>query len=242
MKIKVKIALLTVIAASFYSAALLAAGSDGFLTAETAPSSLAILPPPPAENTVAFLNDKANYEIGRSLKNDTRVALAASDANCKNINAIFSSAFGREISEEKTPKLYRLLLGVLQDSHDHAMKSAKNHYMRVRPFVMYGDKTCTPEEDNKMKNTGSYPSGHASFGWAAALVLSEINPERTTEILRRGYDFGQSRVVCGAHWQSDVDNGRLMGAAVVADLHNNDKFIKALEAAKAEFKENTPGN
>lgn len=89
-----------------------------------------------------------------------------------------------------------------------------------------------------MSNTGSYPSGHASFGWAAALVLAEINPDRETEILRRGYDFGQSRVVCGAHWQSDVDSGRLMGAAVVAALHNNKEFLHVLEKAKYEFNKN----
>nr|WP_304488823.1 phosphatase PAP2 family protein [Bordetella sp. 15P40C-2] len=115
------------------------------------------------------------------------------------------------------------------------MRSAKNHYMRVRPFVIYKDATCTPERDSKMAKTGSYPSGHASFGWAAALVLAEINPERETQILRRGLSFGDSRVVCGAHWRSDVDNGRIMGAAVVAALHANPQFMQALNAAKKEF-------
>ncbi len=33
--------------------------------------------------------------------------------------------------------------------------------MRVRPFVLYKDSTCTPKLDNQMKHTGSYPSGHA---------------------------------------------------------------------------------
>jgi len=83
-----------------------------------------------------------------------------------------------------------------------------------------------------MALSGSYPSGHASFGWAAALVLAEINPARQTEILQRGYAFGKSRVICGAHWQSDVDNGQLMGAAVVAALHSNSQFAAALNAAK----------
>ena len=86
-----------------------------------------------------------------------------------------------------------------------------------------------------MATTGSYPSGHASFGWAAALVLSEINPQRETEILRRGIDFGESRVVCGAHWQSDVEAGRIMGAAVVAALHSNIGFTENLNEAKKEF-------
>ncbi|WP_122831035.1 phosphatase PAP2 family protein, partial [Pseudomonas viridiflava] len=83
--------------------------------------------------------------------------------------------------------------------------------------------------------TGSYPSGHASFGWAIALVLAEINPARQVALLRRGHEFGVSRVVCGAHWQSDVQAGQLMGAAIVAALHANGEFIRALSAAKNEF-------
>lgn len=209
--------------------------NKGFLTADTSPDSLAILPPPPAENSIAFLRDKADYETGRVLKNRERTELAARDANYKNFGQAFSEAFGMEISAEHTPVLYLLLNEVLQDSHDYAMRSAKDHYMRVRPFVVYKDPTCTPEQDNKMAKTGSYPSGHSSFGWAAALVLAEINPARETEILKRGMDFGESRVVCGAHWQSDVDNGRIMGAAVVAALHANPRFANTLSEAKKEF-------
>lgn len=75
-----------------------------------------------------------------------------------------------------------------------------------------------------------------SFGWAAALILAEINSARKTEILKRGYDFDQSRVFCGAHWQSDEDNGRIMGAAVVSALQSNKSFIDALNLAKDEFR------
>lgn len=214
----------------------MAAESIGFLTTDTAPDSLQILPPPPPENSIAFLNDKAGFEMGGALRAPDRQALAVSDADYKNITAAFSSAFGKEISKENTPVLYGLLQRVLQDSHDSAVRKAKNHYMRVRPFVVYKSSTCTPELDKTMSKTGSYPSGHASFGWAAALVLAEINPIRKSEILKRGYDFGQSRVFCGAHWQSDVDSGRLMGAAIVAELHNNKDFINALEKAKSEVR------
>ena len=72
------------------------------------------------------------------------------------------------------------------------------------------------------------------MGWAWALVLSEVSPERATALLTRGYAFGQSRVICGVHWQSDVDAGRLMGAATVARLHGDVTFLAQLAAAKAE--------
>lgn len=208
---------------------------EGFLSHQATPDSLAILPPPPQEDSVVFLADKVRYESGHVLRNPDRMKLAAEDAHYTHFGRAFSEAFGMEISEKHTPVLYRLLTRLLQDSHDYAMRDAKEHYKRVRPFVIYKNATCTPEKDKKMAATGSYPSGHASFGWATALVLSEINPQRETEILRRGIDFGESRVVCGAHWQSDVEAGRLMGAAVVAALHSNTGFTENLNEAKKEF-------
>ncbi len=209
--------------------------TSGFLTPQSSPDSLAVLPPPPAEHSVAFQADKAQYETGRVLRDPARVALARRDADYESVGQAFAEAFGMNISATHTPALYRLLMAVLQDSHDYAMRTAKDHYHRVRPFVLYKDATCTPEQDQKLATTGSYPSGHASFGWAAALVLTEINPARKTELLRRGYDFGISRVVCGAHWQSDVDKGQVMGAAVVAALQAEPAFRAALETAKGEF-------
>jgi acid phosphatase (class A) len=82
---------------------------------------------------------------------------------------------------------------------------------------------------------GSYPSGHSSLGWAWALVLAEIDPENVNAILARGRAFSESRVVCGVHWQSDVSEGRHMGASTVARLHADLTFRADLEAAKAEL-------
>jgi acid phosphatase (class A) len=47
---------------------------------------------------------------------------------------------------------------------------------------------------------------------------------------------GISRVICNVHWQSDVDAGRMMGAAAVARLHADEDFLADLRKAKAEAK------
>ena len=73
------------------------------------------------------------------------------------------------------------------------------------------------------------------IGWATALVLAEINPQRQNEILKRGFELGESRVICGYHWQSDVDAARIVGSAVVATLHTNPAFQQQLQKAKDEF-------
>ena len=124
-----------------------------------------------------------------------------------------------------------------EDAGDLATREAKEHYMRIRPFAFYHEMTCNPEQQQELSTNGSYPSGHTAIGWATALVLAEINIDRQNEILKRGYEMGQSRVICGYHFQSDVDAARLVASAVVARLHANENFMKQLEKAKKEFAE-----
>jgi acid phosphatase (class A) len=65
--------------------------------------------------------------------------------------------------------------------------------------------------------------------------LAEINPARQDEILKRGYEMGESRIICGYHWYSDIEAGRIVASAVVARLHANSEFLNDLAEAKAEF-------
>jgi acid phosphatase (class A) len=123
-----------------------------------------------------------------------------------------------------------------EDAGDLSTRAAKNYYMRTRPYAYYKEMTCNPKDQEKLSTNGSYPSGHTAIGWATALVLSEINTERQNEILIRGFEIGQSRVICGYHWQSDVDAARIVASAVVARLHADKQFAKQLKKAKKEFR------
>ncbi|EKT65066.1 PhoN2 (Apy), periplasmic phosphatase, apyrase, ATP diphosphohydrolase [Providencia burhodogranariea] len=60
--------------------------------------------------------------------------------------------------------------------------------------------------------------------------------------MQRGYAFGQSRVICGVHWQSDVKAGRLIGSGVVARLHASPEFQQALSLAKDEINQKMNSN
>jgi hypothetical protein len=59
------------------------------------------------------------------------------------------------------------------------------------------------------------------------------------KLLARGYEFGQSRVIAGYHWQSDVDAGRMAGSVLYQLIRNHERFIGQLARARAEFKEKT---
>jgi acid phosphatase (class A) len=145
----------------------------------------------------------------------------------------FESTLGIVISETGTPRVYMLMRRTLTDAA-LSVYAAKNRYKRLRPFMLNNTPTCTPDDEELLRKDGSYPSGHTSIGWAWALVFSEILPAKTDAILQRGYAFGESRVVCNVHWHSDVEMGRVIGAAAVARLHGNATFQKDLKAAKKE--------
>lgn len=84
-------------------------------------------------------------------------------------------------------------------------------------------------------SAAGYPSGHASIGWATALVLAELAPGRTDALLARGHAFGDSRAICRVHYRSDIEAGRLVGAATVARLHADPVFNAQLAEARREI-------
>ncbi|MBQ6305886.1 MAG: peptidase M15 [Bacteroidales bacterium] len=49
--------------------------------------------------------------------------------------------------------------------------------------------------------------------------------------------YGESRVIVGAHWQSDVDASRLAAAIGLARLHTSPVFLAQLNKAQEEFKQ-----
>lgn len=209
-----------------------------FLNAGDVADSFLLLPPPPSDSSARLLYDVERYNWGRRQRDTDRGMQAVADANvdAQGVATAFSGAFGMTISNEATPQLYRLLSGMREDAGDLSTRSAKNAYMRTRPFALFGEDTCAPESQESLSKNGSYPSGHTAIGWATALVLAEINPARQNEILRRGFEIGESRVICGYHFQSDVDAARIVASAVVARLHADEEFCRQLALAKEEFK------
>lgn len=60
-------------------------------------------------------------------------------------------------------------------------------------------------------------------------------PALQDDILHRGFMFGESRVIVGAHYQSDVTAGYLCAAATFARAHANPDFQQDIKAARAEY-------
>ena len=152
----------------------------------------------------------------------------------------FGGIFGLEITKEGTPEIYSILQDVWA-SCDSIYSDAKAYFNRMRPYTYYNEGTIVPEKEEKHRYEGSYPSGHTVLGWTSALLLADINtsPKAMEGLLARGYEFGQSRVIAGYHWQSDVDAGRMAGSVLYQLIRNHERFIGQLARARAEFAEKT---
>jgi acid phosphatase (class A) len=208
----------------------------GYLSAEAIPDSAILLPAPPAEGTEAMAYDEAVNRQYMTLRDSPRWNQASKDAELTFPEAFeaFSCILNVPITEEATPGLYKLLRRVALDA-GKSTRGAKEKYKRPRPFLVNHEPICTPEEQGTLMFNGSYPSGHSAVGWAWALVLAELSPEQSEAVLARGRDFGESRLICNVHWQSDVVEGRFMAACAVARLHGESAFRADMETARVEI-------
>jgi acid phosphatase (class A) len=159
--------------------------------------------------------------------------------------ARFGEALGVTIDRATLPRTVRLLNRALRDSYAVSTE-AKNHHARMRPFQrVQVDKMCNlatalpPEPVPKTRS--SYPSGHSTWGWTTALVLTDVAPEKAPALFFRARDYAESRYICAWHFPTDVEAGKLVATAVVARLERDPTFRKDLACAAAEYRNVTRG-
>lgn len=148
--------------------------------------------------------------------------------------------------------------------HLSAGSKGANIYGNSRPFLTEPHLTTIVTKDffgvasgnmaylrgpsQNLVNSPSYPSGHATYGYAEALVLALLVPERYPQMIVRAAEYGNDRIVLGAHYAMDVLGSRALALYDVAQLLANkpgyvglkkdrvqiDDFPKALAAARAD--------
>lgn len=211
-------------------------GYAGYLDPRSLPDSIALLPPPPAPGSAEEARDLAIAAVDRKLEATPRWSLAQRDAELRGEPSVksFACAAAVEITEQGTPITYGLLRRSLLD-FGLGTYAAKQRYRRPRPFMSNGGALCTPNEEKALRADGSYPSGHSAIGFGWGLMLAGLVPGRVDALVRRGIDFGDSRAVCNVHWASDVEQGRVVAAAVFARLQAEPAFRSDFEAARAEL-------
>jgi len=202
------------------------------------PNAGYFLPAPPDTASMDFVDDMLQWQWGKSQRNTSRGRQADRESPWEPyiMESIMSQCLGLDtICAEKTPALARFLKRAY-NTGNKSTAAAKALYMRTRPFVQMGEDTWATHDTDFLRTNGSYPSGHTSLGWGTALAFAEMWPELQDTILRRGFQFGENRIITGAHYQSDVTAGYLCASAAVARAHQNPEYQQDIEAARAEYR------
>ncbi len=66
-------------------------------------------------------------------------------------------------------------------------------------------------------------------------TLARLVPEHAPALLARAARYGQSRIVCGQHFRSDVAAGQLLGGLIVERLMSKPAFQAAFADARREL-------
>ena len=228
--------LITIFAVVIATANVNAQFKSTYFTIDEMPNGVNFLPTPPDTTSTQFVYDLTQYIWGKTLRNTERGQEAIDHVVTKvsEMAACFSKPFGMTISRETTPAIYKMLAKAIHTIRQSAHRP-KETYMRKRPFVRMNEPTSYPQDEEEERNSGSYPSGHTIRGWGMALLLAEINPAAQDALMKLGYEWGQSRVILGYHWQSDVNASIALASACYARLHTSPEFLSDMAKAREEY-------
>jgi hypothetical protein len=73
-----------------------------------------------------------------------------------------------------------------------------------------------PAQD--ITDSPAFPSGHTTYGYTESTLLAILVPARYPQMIVRGGEYGNSRIVLGAHYAMDVIGGRTLAYYDLAQL------------------------
>ncbi|GAA0533832.1 acid phosphatase (class A) [Rhizomicrobium palustre] len=195
---------------------------------------MSILPPAPVVGDPRYETDRAIFKATRRYIGTPRWSMATNDARYDDVSMLadFSCALGASLDPASVPHLMALMRKVGTDTQRET-NVAKNINKRLRPYKIDDGEICQPKEE--LGDSYDYPSGHTTGGWTWALVLSDVVPDRASQIMARGRAYGESRIVCGAHNASAVEGGRLSATTTLTVVRNTKAYQDDVATARAEF-------
>lgn len=186
--------------------------------------ALAAVPPPPEPGSPEDRKDLETLLDWQARRTEADCAGARSQAR-----ADYNKFFG-DISpfpDPLPPEVSKILFKVYFDG-GVTVSEAKKRFGRQRPFKR--EKAIKP----CLGKVGglAYPSGHAAVSRLFALLLSDVAPARRDAFMARSERAALNRVIGGVHHPSDIEAGKLLGAAVYSELLKEESFRTDLETLR----------
>jgi acid phosphatase (class A) len=201
-----------------------------FLPADTG-EFVAIFPPPPATGSAQERRELDELLALQRTRGATDVQ-AARDDRRKDVDR-FYAALGLDPRQPPPLQKLRALMNDVEDDVSRYVRAPKRQFARNRPYVVEpAIQPCIGD----VAGDRSYPSGHAAYGYVVAYLLADMAPERRDALVARADEFARARALCGVHFPSDLEAGRI-GARWIADrLLASPDYRAAASAAAAELR------
>ncbi len=203
--------------------------AEAYFVARDTVNLLELLAPPPGpqdSRTRVELDELRQIQQSRV---PDRVAVAQADVE----ETIFrlTLVLQKPLTADQVPKTAALFHQLAADTGG-VTGPAKEGFARPRPYTVARDlhPVCP------LGNNQSYPSGHATVGYYMGVILTAMVPEQRASIFARTQAFAESRLICGVHYRSDIEAGRIAGTVLAALAMNDGSFKVAFAAAKAELR------
>ena len=170
------------------------------------------------DNTLALANGSAVADgLGTRMDQIYQNAIASSPevlASSGNIVQVFSQANGLATADAAFNKLFFL---------GGTVAATGNSTVDLRPFQVAPDQiqNFAPSILSPLTDNPAFPSGHSTFAYTQNLLFAIMVPERYQPLLTRASEYGDSRIVLGAHYPLDIIGGRIIATYDVVQLLND---------------------
>ncbi len=197
-----------------------AASSDApyYYVTPARPDLTVLLPPPPDLGTAEERADQAAVTSAVAARTPSQETAAR-----ESVRSVFF--FARSVGDGFNAANFPTTAGFFERIGSDVGKlidEAKLHWGRARPT-------------GAAKARGSYPSGHAAFAAATAIVLAQLLPCKRAAIFAQARGFAENRIILGLHYPSDIAAGWTAGTLAAYVMMGNARFQTDFSAAKTEL-------
>jgi acid phosphatase (class A) len=188
-----------------------------------------ILAPPPAPDSPQGRADLAAVLAAQQHRTPADAASVKADVQLSVFR--FADVMGPGFTAERLPFAAEFFARTAADD-EAAIEPAKRHFNRKRPFAI--DFAVKPVV--AAMTYGAYPSGHATFAYAAAILLAIMVPEKAAAIFARADRFAENRVIGGVHYPTDIEAGKIAGSVIDNVMLHDARFRADFAHATAEVR------